>query len=71
MISRRFLSSESQSTWFPCIFERDVYITIEKVGIVKKSTRVHKTSFREKSAKNGKTTTNIKKYKIYSFFSKF
>jgi hypothetical protein len=44
---------------------------VEKVGIGKKSARVWKKSFQQKSAKNQKTTTNIKKYKIYSFFSKF
>jgi hypothetical protein len=44
---------------------------VEKVDIGKKSTRVRKTSFRKKSANNRKITTNIKKYKIYSFFQNF
>jgi hypothetical protein len=48
-----------------------VWTSVEKLGIDKKSARVQETLFRKKSAKNRKTTTNIKKYKIYSFVSKF
>jgi len=53
------------------VYKDVVNTTVEKVGIDKKLARVQKTSFWEKSAKNWKTTTNIKKYKIYSFFSDF
>ena len=53
------------------VYKDVVNTTIEKVDIGKKSARVQKTSFLEKSTKNWKTMTNIKKYKIYSFFSNF
>jgi hypothetical protein len=55
---------------FPLIYI--VLISAEKVDIGKKSVRVQKASFREKSEKVDKKSKNHDKhYKIYSFFSKF